>query len=67
MHAQSRSVLITRMSSARVVMAAATAFMLILTAAVDAQGPEAARRHRDREPVVFTVDVAEDLAGSRPR
>jgi hypothetical protein len=35
----------------------------MLTAPIDAQGPEAARRHRDREPVVFTVDVAEDLAG----
>ena len=37
--------------------------MLMLTAPVDAQAPEASRRHRDREPVVFTLDVAEDLAG----
>lgn len=55
--------LISGVSSPRVVFAAAVALMLMITAPVDAQGPEAARRHRDREPVVFTVDLAEDLAG----
>jgi hypothetical protein len=63
MLARDRNFLITRVSSPRVVFAAAAALMLMLTAPVDAQGPEGARRHRDREPVVFTVDVAEDLAG----
>jgi hypothetical protein len=60
---RARTFLITYLSSPRVAFAAATALMLMLTAPVEAQGPEAARKHRDREPVVFTVDVAEDLAG----
>jgi hypothetical protein len=42
---------------------AAAAAVLMLTSSVQAQGREASRRHRDRQPVVFTVDVAEDLAG----
>jgi hypothetical protein len=63
MLARARTFLVTHLSSRRVVLAAAAALMLMTTAPVDAQGPEAARKHRDREPVVFTVDVAEDLAG----
>ena len=63
MLARSRTSLVARLSARRVVFAAAVALMFTLTAPADAQGPEAARRHRDREPVVFTVDVAEDLAG----
>jgi hypothetical protein len=44
---------------------AAAAVLLMLTGPVQAreQEQQASRRHRDREPVVFTVDVAEDLAG----
>jgi hypothetical protein len=63
MFASSLTALVARLSSRRVVAAAAAALMLTLTAPADAQGPETARRHRDRAPVVFTVDVAEDLAG----
>lgn len=63
MLARSLASLVARVSARRVVSAAAAALMLTFTAPADAQGPEAARRHRDREPVVFTVDVAEDLAG----
>ncbi len=42
--------------------AAAIAVMLPITGAVHAQEQEA-RRVRAPQPVVFTVDVAEDLAG----
>jgi hypothetical protein len=42
--------------------AAATAVMLAIAGAVHAQEQEA-RRNRDPQPVVFTVDVAEDLSG----
>jgi hypothetical protein len=51
-----------RPSIRRAASAAAAALMLTLTATVDAQGPEAARKSHDREPVVFTIDVAEDFA-----
>lgn len=47
----------------RLAQALAPALILTITAPVGAQGPEAARRQRNPEPVVFTVDVAEDLAG----
>ena len=60
---RSRTFLVTCASPRRVVAAAAVALTLMITAPADAQGPEAARRHRDREPIVFTLDVAEDLAG----
>lgn len=63
MLARARTSLVAHLSLRRVVFAAVAALTLTLTAPVDAQGPEAARRHRDREPVVLTVDVAEDLAG----
>jgi hypothetical protein len=62
MLARFRPSLVARLSARRVVCAAA-ALMFMLTAPADAQGPEAARKHRDREPIVLTVDVAEDLAG----
>jgi hypothetical protein len=42
---------------------AAAAAVLMLTGSVQAQEQEASRRHRNRQPVVLTVDVAEDLAG----
>ena len=63
MFARTRLSTAVHSSSRRVASAAAAALMLVLSAPVDAQEPEAARKHRDREPVVFTVDVAEDLAG----
>ena len=44
--------------------AAAIAVALSATGAVHAQEQEqTARRGRDRQPIVFTIDVAEDLAG----
>ena len=42
---------------------AAMAFMLTVSGPVQAQEQETRRRHRDKEPIVITVDVAEDLAG----
>jgi hypothetical protein len=42
--------------------AAAVAVMLTVTGAVHAQ-EQTARRGRDPQPIVFTIDVAEDLAG----
>ena len=41
----------------------AIALTLTVTGAVHAEEQEARRRQRDRQPVVFTIDVAEDLAG----
>ena len=63
MPARARTFFVVALSSSRVVSAASAALILMLMTPVDAQEPEAARRHRDREPIVFTVDVAEDLAG----
>ena len=63
MPAHARTFFVVALSSPRVVFAASAALILMLMTPVDAQEPEAAGRHRDREPVVFTVDVAEDLAG----
>jgi hypothetical protein len=42
--------------------AMAIALILTVTGTVHAEEP-GTRRHRDRQPVVFTIDVAEDLAG----
>jgi len=63
MLAHARTFLVTHVSFRRVVFTAAAALVPVLTAPVDAQGPDAARKHQDRKQVVFTVDVAEDLAG----
>ena len=54
---------VSRLSVLRRIGAAATAVMLTITGAVHAQEQEARRSDRDPQPVVFTVDVAEDLAG----
>ena len=62
MLARSCTVVTTRLS-VRHLLSAAAVLILMFTAPIDAREPEAARRHRLREPVVFTVDVAEDLAG----
>ena len=43
--------------------ALAMAAMVALAAPVIADGPEATKSRKHREPIVFTVDVAEDLAG----
>ena len=43
--------------------ALAIAVMMITASAAQAQQQETLRRDRDRQPIVFTVDVAEDLAG----
>jgi hypothetical protein len=50
-----------RVFNSRRVAAAAAALTLALTGSAEAQSPEAARR--DPDPIVLTVDVAEDLAG----
>jgi hypothetical protein len=42
---------------------AAAAIVLALSGVVQAQELEAQRRVRDPQPIVFTIDVAEDLAG----
>jgi hypothetical protein len=63
MLARFRPSLVARLSARRVVCAGVAMLMFMLTAPADAQGPEAARKHRDREPIVLTIDVAEDLAG----
>jgi hypothetical protein len=56
-------VFVSRLSASRIARAAAGGVMLALTAPAGAQELETAHRHRDREPIAFTVDVAEDLAG----
>jgi hypothetical protein len=43
--------------------AIAAAALMALAAPALAQGSDAARAKKNREPIVFTVDVAEDLAG----
>ena len=43
--------------------AIAMAAIVALAVPATAQGPEAAKSRKHREPIVFTVDVAEDLAG----
>jgi hypothetical protein len=63
MHARALTSLVPRLSTRRIVSAAAAVLMLTLPVFADAQGPGPARGHRDREPIVLTVDVAEDLAG----
>lgn len=63
MHARARTSLLPRLSARRILSAAGAVLMLTLPVSTDAQGPGAARGHRDREPIVLTVDVAEDLAG----
>lgn len=45
---------------------AASALLLLLTAPAHAQNPEAASQPRGREPVVLTVDVAEDFGKFDP-
>ena len=52
---------ITCMSGCRIVCAAAPLLMLAVTAPADAQQSDIARHHRGT--IVYTVDVAEDLAG----
>jgi hypothetical protein len=54
---------VTRLSAGRILCAAAAALMLASTAPAGARDVDTARGHRDREPILFTVDVAEDLAG----
>jgi hypothetical protein len=56
-------VFVTRLTACRIVCAAAVALMSASTVPAGAQEVETARRHHDREPIVFTIDVAEDLAG----
>ena len=51
------------LSARRLAQTVASALILTFTAPLSAQGPEEARRSRNPEPVVFTVDVAEDLTG----
>jgi hypothetical protein len=58
-----RTLVASRPSARRLAQTVASALILTFTVPVGAQGPEAARRPRNPEPVVFTVDVAEDLAG----
>jgi hypothetical protein len=62
MSVKSLSSSVSHLSVLRRVGAAAIAVMLTITGAVHAQEQEA-RRDRAPQPVVFTVDVAEDLAG----
>jgi hypothetical protein len=54
---------VTRLSARRSVRAAAAALMLASTVPAGAREAETARGHREREPIAFTIDVAEDLAG----
>jgi hypothetical protein len=54
---------VSRRSVLRRLSEAAAVLMLIALAPVQAQEQEARRRPSDPQPVVFTVDVAEDLAG----
>jgi hypothetical protein len=54
---------VCRRSMLRRVGAPAAALMLIATGPFQALAQEELRRDRRPEPVVFTVDVAEDLAG----
>jgi hypothetical protein len=58
-----RLVFVTRLSARRNVCVAAGALIVALTMPAAAQEVETDRRHRDREPIVFTIDVAEDLTG----
>ena len=51
------------MSVLRHIAAAASVVLLIVTGSVHAQEQESRRRDREPEPITFTVDVAEDLAG----
>jgi len=48
---------------AAIVCVATAALLLPAGALVSAQRPEEASAKADREPIVFTIDVAEDLAG----
>lgn len=58
-----RLVFVTRLSDWHNVCVAAAALIVALTMPAAAQDVETDRRHRDREPIVFTIDVAEDLTG----